>query len=165
MDYSTNLFREIASNVQNLILPLDEGKNQFELDDLYKNLPENITLYFCNLVTGEIICRSKFLKMLGLKEKPISYKELNKLIHPDDLPLVYSIVKKTIEYCKLHGISYNSYLRLSYRMRHSSGAYFPVTRTAFMVRPPCNNFPNLNCSILQEFGFMNFKNPCSMLGW
>jgi DNA-binding CsgD family transcriptional regulator len=158
MDYSAKLFREIAQDVQSFRLPVGEGRSQYELDQFYKNLPENLTMYFCSLVTGELICRSKLLKMLGLKEKPATYRALNELIHPDDKPLVYTIVKKTLEYCKLHGICFNSSLRLSYRIRDSSG-YLPVTRTSFMVSPHEDQLPGMNCSLLQEFGFMNFEEP------
>ncbi len=126
----------------------------------YRNYPlvHNQAIYVLSLSEEKVTYTKNIDLLLGYEESEFSYNSPFELIHPDDYPTVRHIVKSTLLYSAANGISHDSVLYLTYRIKKKDGTYIRIQRTSGISRLKRNRSLDGNYSIIQDISYMNLDN-------
>lgn len=127
----------------------------------YRSYPliHNQAMYVLSLSEEKVTYTKNIDLLLGYDESEFTFDSPFELIHPDDYPTVRHIVKSTLLFSATKGMSDDSVLYLTYRLRKKDGSYIRVQRTSGVYRLKRNRSLDGNYSIIQDITYMNLDNP------
>jgi DNA-binding CsgD family transcriptional regulator len=118
----------------------------------------NQAIYVLSLRGKELVYQKNIESLLGFDEDEFNYTSPFSLIHPEDYPVVKHIVKATLVFSALHGMTEDAVLNLTYRLRKKDGTYIRVQRSSGVCRLTRSRLLEGNYSILQDISYLNLDN-------
>ena len=125
----------------------------------YSNFPltPSQALYIMSIKDERLVYQRNILKLLGYHEQEFRFDNMFGMMHRDDKPIVETIVKNTLAFSELNGMSESAVLYMTYRMKRKDGNYIKVQRISGISSVTASNALDTNYSIIQDISYMGLS--------
>ena len=146
--------KQLKKITEKLIVKSELNDDYVPFDYYTYPLASNQALYVLSFKEQQVIYQRNILTLLGYHEKEFTYESPFDLVHEQDFPLVKSIISNTLLFSKEHGLSEESVLCITYRMRKKDGTYIKVQRLSGICHDSDDALLSRNYSVIQDISYM-----------